>query len=73
MTCPSCDSGGMCTGRGYCPMLVYDRSPSPLEKQREALMVYLRAKVDAEDWHAVSDAANDLREVEAELRAAPCR
>lgn len=26
-------------------------------------------KIRAEDWHAVSDAANDLREVDAMLRA----
>lgn len=38
------------------------------EEHRAALITYLRAKVDAEDWHGVSDAANDLRELEAERR-----
>lgn len=33
------------------------------------LIDYLEAKVAAADWHAVSDAANDLRELEAEERA----
>lgn len=28
---------------------------------RKILIEYLLAKVQAEDWHAVSDAANDLR------------
>lgn len=37
--------------------------------RRIALIGYLRAMVDAEDWHAVSDAACDLREVEVEVRA----
>lgn len=32
--------------------------------EREPLLVYLRSKVDAGDWHAVSDAANDLRVLE---------
>lgn len=32
------------------------------------LVDYVAAKVRDEDWHGVSDAANDLREVVAELR-----
>lgn len=33
--------------------------------ERKALIEYLKVKVAAEDWHAVSDAANDLRVLEA--------
>jgi len=35
---------------------------------RAILIEYLKAKADAEDWHGVSDAANDLRELDAELK-----
>ena len=38
------------------------------EEQRRVLIDYLRAKVDLGDWHGVSDAANDLREIEAAER-----
>ena len=35
-------------------------------KQRHATLVaYLRAKIEEGDWHGVSDAANDLRVLEA--------
>lgn len=34
-------------------------------EHRRRLIEYLEAKVAAADWHAVSDAANDLRELEA--------
>lgn len=37
---------------------------TPAEKRR-ALIDYLRMKADEADWHGVSDAANDLRELEA--------
>ena len=33
---------------------------------RTALVEYLKHKVDMADWHGVSDAANDLRVLEAE-------
>lgn len=33
--------------------------------RREALVNYMRSCVESEDWHAVSDAANDLRELDA--------
>ena len=36
------------------------------EEQREILIAYLNAKVDVADWHGVSDAANDLRVLEAQ-------
>ena len=32
---------------------------------REILIAYLLMKVRQEDWHGVSDAANDLREMDA--------
>lgn len=36
------------------------------EEHHEALVQYLLAKVEVQDWHGVSDAANDLRVLEAE-------
>lgn len=37
-------------------------------KERHAILVkYLWAKVQEGDWHAVSDAANDLRVLEAKM------
>lgn len=40
----------------------------PYVSRRETLITYLRMKVDIEDWHGVADAANDLRELDAEER-----
>lgn len=40
---------------------------SPMDKKR-ILVDYLRMKTEDGDWHAVSDAANDLREVEIHLQ-----
>lgn len=37
---------------------------TPLQRY-EALVAYLGAKADERDWHAVADAANDLRVIEA--------
>lgn len=37
-----------------------------LDNHKQNLIAYLLMKVQAEDWHAVSDAANDIRDVEAE-------
>lgn len=34
-------------------------------EHRKILIKYLLAKVEVEDWHGVSDAANDLRELDA--------
>jgi hypothetical protein len=34
-------------------------------EHRATLMQYLRSCFDRRDWHGVSDAANDLRELEA--------
>lgn len=36
------------------------------EEHHRALVEYLKAKVDQADWHGVSDAANDLRVLEAQ-------
>ena len=35
------------------------------KEQHQHLIAYLKAKVEWGDWHGVSDAANDLRELEA--------
>lgn len=34
---------------------------------RETLIAYLKLKVEEADWHGVSDAANDLRVLEAHM------
>lgn len=39
-----------------------------LSSMRSTLVAYMRAKIEDSDWHAISDAANDLREVDAELK-----
>lgn len=46
-----------------------------IQLQIAALKEYLAAKVAAEDWHGVSDAANDLRVLEAkvELKCPSCK
>lgn len=36
-------------------------------KARATLVAYLHHKVELADWHGVSDAANDLRVLEAEF------
>jgi hypothetical protein len=38
-----------------------------LELQKAHLVTYLLSKVTTEDWHAVADAAMDLREIEAKI------
>ena len=38
---------------------------------REILIQYLLMKVRQEDWHGVSDAANDLREMDAKEKTSP--
>jgi hypothetical protein len=35
------------------------------ETQKEILLDYLQVMIAIEDWHGVSDVANDLRELEA--------
>jgi hypothetical protein len=39
------------------------------EMQRQTLIDYLQLMVSRADWHGVSDAANDLRVLEAENRS----
>lgn len=41
------------------------RHSMPYAEHRRRLIEYLLAKVALSDWHGVSDAANDLRELEA--------
>lgn len=36
------------------------------QEHHETLIKYLRVKVEQADWHGVSDAANDLRVLEAQ-------
>jgi len=38
------------------------------QQHREALIHYLKVKVEQADWHGVSDAANDLRVLAASPR-----
>lgn len=35
----------------------------------QVLIDYLQVMIARKDWHGVSDAANDLREMEAEMRS----
>jgi hypothetical protein len=48
-------------------------APSELERRytlgREALIAYLKHKVDIADWHGAADACCDLRVLEAEHSA----
>jgi hypothetical protein len=39
---------------------------SDYETQRSILIQYMHVMIARNDWHGVSDAANDLRELEAE-------
>lgn len=34
-----------------------------LKKHKQVLVIYLRSKLEQEDWHGVADAAMDLREI----------
>ncbi len=38
-----------------------------MEKEVESYTSYLQVKIREKDWHAVSDAANDLREIQAKI------
>ena len=35
------------------------------QQQKEILIQYIQVRLIVEDWHGVSDACNDLRELEA--------
>lgn len=39
-----------------------------LEERKDLYITYLLEKVKEADWHGVSDVANDLRELEVEMR-----
>lgn len=43
---------------------------SDYETQRDILIEYMRVMIARSDWHGVSDAANDLRVLEAEEKNA---
>jgi hypothetical protein len=42
---------------------------SSFETQKVVLLDYLQVMIALEDWHGVSDVANDLRELEAKQDA----
>lgn len=44
-----------------------DRLLMELERRKVGLVAYCQIKLDAGDWHAVQDAASDIRELEAKL------
>lgn len=35
--------------------------------EKQELIAYMKVKILAQDWHAVCDSANDIREIEAKL------
>jgi hypothetical protein len=39
-----------------------------LKEQHQVLVEYLKHKVEMQDWHGVSDAANDLRVLEERIQ-----
>ena len=43
-------------------------TPPGLIRRRENLIAYAKDKLGQADWHAVADAANDLRELDVEIR-----
>lgn len=50
-------------------LTVTDDPRARYDEARLALIAYLRHKVDIADWHAVADAAVDLRVLEVEFAA----
>lgn len=46
--------------------------PLIFQAARQRLIDYLLMKVEGNDWHGVSDAANDLRELEAYQHGLDC-
>jgi hypothetical protein len=38
-----------------------------LQKRKAGLIAYCQIKLESGDWHAVQDAASDIREIEAKL------
>lgn len=46
---------------------VHAAAISALQAERSTLIVYMRQRMDREDWHGVMDASADIREIEAKL------
>jgi hypothetical protein len=44
-----------------------DRLLVELQKRKAGLIAYCQIKLESGDWHAVQDAASDIREIEAKL------
>ncbi len=47
---------------------VFMKSISVLQTHKQTLIEYLLMKVKQQDWHGVSDAANDIRELDAQIK-----
>ena len=43
-------------------------SKSNLNDTKQIYILFLKAAIDRQDWHLVSDMANDLREIEVEIK-----
>lgn len=54
-----------------CKRLAEKNMTDEYQGRHAALVAYLRMKADQSDWHAVSDAANDLLALEAEYSSEP--
>lgn len=39
-------------------------TPEQIQYHINVLITYIQSKIELKDWHAVSDAANDIRELE---------
>jgi len=50
---------------------VWESKLMTYEQKHATLVAYLKVKVEEGDWHGVSDAANDLRVLEASPRFEP--
>jgi len=48
--------------------MTYDFTQDQLEQQIGVLVDYIRLKIEQADWHGVSDAANDIRVIEAQIK-----
>jgi hypothetical protein len=48
--------------------MTYDFTTDQLEQQIGVLVDYIRLKIEQADWHGISDAANDIRVIEAQIK-----
>ena len=48
--------------------MTYDFTADQLEQQIGVLVEYIRLKIEQSDWHGISDAANDIRVIEAQIK-----